>query len=62
MACAMPTRRSMPPDSVRSLRPRLAAQADPLDRGRHRGRDPRPRGISLSSAKYSTNSATVKPG
>ncbi len=61
MACAMPTRRSIPPDRVRSfalaLPPRstrstaVATAADTCAAG-----------ISFSSAKYSTNSATVKPG
>ena len=61
MACAMPTRRSMPPDSVRSLAlalpprsTRSTAVATAV--GTRRG------GISLSSAKYSTNSATVNAG
>ena len=61
IACAIPARRSIPPDKVRSfalaLPPRstrstAAATAAGIRVG----------GISLSSAKYSTNSATVNPG
>jgi hypothetical protein len=54
-------RRSIPPDRVRSfdraLSPRpTCSMAAATDRGTCRG------GMSFSSAKYSTNSATVNPG
>jgi hypothetical protein len=61
MAWAIPARRSIPPDSVRSLarvwppRP-VRSTAVATAAGTRAG------GISLSSAKYSTNSVTVNPG
>ena len=58
----MLARRSMPPDSVRSLAFRSVAERDPVDRGRDRRPGRWADGTSFSSAKYSTYSATVNPG
>ena len=62
MACAMPTRRSIPPDRVRSfalaLLPRSTRSTAVATAAKTRAAV----SISFSSAKYSTNSATVKPG
>jgi hypothetical protein len=61
IACAMPTRRSIPPDRVRSLARALSPRstrstADATAAGIRAG------GISFSNAKYSMNSSTVNPG
>ena len=57
----MPTRRSMPPDSVRSLAFALGPRST-RSTAAATAFGTWCAGISLSSAKYSTNSATVNDG
>ena len=61
IACAIPTRRSIPPDRVRSLAFALPPSST-RSSAAATAAGTRAAGTSLSSAKYSTNSATVKPG
>jgi hypothetical protein len=61
IACAMPTRRSIPPGRVRSFALALPPSST-CSTAAATAAGTRAAGTSLSSAKYSTNSAIVKPG
>ena len=61
MACAMPTRRSIPPDRVRS-RARAWPPSSTRSSAAVTAAGTCAAGTSFSSAKYSTYSAAVKPG
>ncbi len=61
MACAMPARRSIPPDRVRSFALALSLRST-RSTAAATAAGIRAAGTSFSSAKYSANSATVKPG
>ena len=61
MACAMPTRRSMPPDRVRSLALALAPRST-RSTAVATACGTRAGGTSFSSAKYSMYSTTVNAG
>jgi hypothetical protein len=61
IACAMPARRSMPPDSV-FIRASALAASPTRSIARCAAPGTAVFGISLSQAMYSTNSRTVKRG